>query len=301
MYAYAPDGSPIVSTKETIPGTCHIDEDSFEINGPVDAPAPGGAVGNRHALLSYAHNSGTDVEWNGQKSLVDHGQTVFLDEADRAWPACAIVLTDGEIDPDSDDEDARALPADQVAIAKASYQAWRESRPFVGRIDAPDGRWPDVSSLTPAEVALLSPIAATLAMLSGRSAAEIAGDPSLVTARLGQAKALATREGATVGMLADSPALYTSRLVPLPSFVRGREVVDLVDGAGTTLVELTDVEWDHDGEGADLPTSMIAAVDDTWHDDNGIVDMLSDHFGFCVSGIGSTVEVDRSGAAVDGE
>jgi len=284
MYAYAPDGTKIVSTKETVPGTCDVNDDSYSI---VDG------------RLDFDHGGGTDMDWDAQKTVEVRGEQMFLDEEEGEWPACALVLVPNEIDPDADEESDRALPAEAVAAAEAAYDAWEASAPLVLTVPAPADGWPDASTLTDAERALLSPIAATLVLLSGGGAARMAADPALVEAMLPQAMALARIDGATIAALANAPAMFPSKDVPLPTLVKGQEVVDLANGSGVALVELTDVVWDDDGAAPDLPTSMIAAVGADWDDDNGIVDMLSDTFGFCVSGIGDTTEVDRAGAPVD--
>jgi hypothetical protein len=284
MYAYAFDGSPIVSTKETIPGLCGIEEDSFG-NGP------GG--------VEFESAGGTNVDWDGQRTVSVNGQSIFVDEAGREWPGCALVLVATEIDEDSDEEEERALPADGVAAARAAHAAWKASRPFVGTIAAPSGRWPDAVALTPAERALLSPIATTLALLSGRTASDVSADPSIVDAFLPKALALATTADGTVSGLADVAGLFPSQHVPLPTVVKGRKVTDLAGGHGVALVELTDIVWDDDGHAPDLPTSMIAAVGADWDEDNGIVDLLSDGLGYCVSGVGDTTQIDRAGEPVE--
>lgn len=283
MYAYSFDGNPIVSTKETIPGLCGIEEDSFE-------SGQGG--------IEFESGGGTNVDWDNQKTVTVNGQRIFVDDADREWPGCALVLVPNEIDADSDEEENRVLPADKVAAAKAAYTEWKASRPFTATIAAPTGRWPDASELTPAERALLSPIAATLALLSGRTASDVSADASIAAAFLPKAIALAGANGGTVSGLADVAGLFPSQNVPLPTMVKGREVTDLAGGHGVALVELTDIVWDDDGHAPDLPTSMIAAVGSDWDDDNGIVDMLSDALGYCVSGIGDTTQVDRAGEPV---
>lgn len=284
MYAYSPNGNAIVSTKETIPGTCEVTDDSYSVvDGRID----------------FDHAGGTDVDWNGQKTVEVLDQKIFIDDAELEWPACALVVVPRQIDPDSDDAEDREIPVEKIEAAKKAFRAWKASKPFVGTVAAPKNGWEDASSLTDAERALLSPIAATLALLAGHDAAKIAADPKIVADMLPKAMALTTSAGTTVSALADVADLYPSKAIPLPSVVNGRQVVDLVDGAGTTIVEVTDIVWDTDGRTHDLPTTMIAAVDHEWNEDGGIVDMLSDTFGFCILSIGCTTELDRSGRPVE--
>ncbi|RWH50257.1 hypothetical protein [Mesorhizobium sp.] len=77
----APDGSPIVATLETIPGSCGI---VFDEDG------------------SWNYN-GTELDWDGQQTVLRAGQTVFVDENGKEWLESQLV-------PD----DAEELPADQI-------------------------------------------------------------------------------------------------------------------------------------------------------------------------------------------
>lgn len=283
MYAYAPDGTRIVSTKELIPGTCDVNDDSYSM------------VDDR---LDFDHGGGTSVDWNGQETVEEKGQRIFLDEDEGEWPECALVLVPNPIDPDADDEADRRLPADKVAAAYAALEAWDAKATYVSEIEMPTAGWPDVSALSDDERTLLSPLASSLALLAGHAPAAIAADQKIVEALLPMALELTTRDGAAVSELADVPGLFPSKPVPFPTSIDGVKVVDISGGSATALVALDDIDWDDDGQAPDLPRSMIAAVGAEWEDDGGIVDMLSDTFGFCVSGIGSTTEVDRAGKPV---
>lgn len=283
MYAYAPDGTKIASTKELVPGTCDVNDDSYSI---VDGK------------LDFDHGGGTDVDWNGQKTVEEKGERIFLDEDEGEWPECALVLVPNEIDPDADDEADRELPADKVAAAYAAFDAWSAKAAYVSEIKAPASGWPDVSGLSDDERTLLSPLASSLALLAGHAPAAIAADETIVEALLPMALELTTRDGGTVSELADVPGLFPAGRIPFPTTIDGVKVIDISGGSPTALVAIDDIDWDDDGQAPDLPKSMIAAVGAEWEDDGGIVDMLSDTFGFCVSGIGGTTEVDRAGKPV---
>ena len=113
MYAYAPDGTPIVSTKDRI--------------GAVAAIAEGGFRVDPEGRLQCEHNDGSDVDWNSQKTVVEHGQEIVIDADDAEWPVCALVVLDQPLGED-DDGVADTLPADLVAAAEARHAAWISSK-----------------------------------------------------------------------------------------------------------------------------------------------------------------------------
>ncbi|RWM32589.1 MAG: hypothetical protein EOR77_21400 [Mesorhizobium sp.] len=61
----APDGTPIVSTLETIPGSA-------------------GIVFDEDGSWNYDGN-GTELDWDGQQTVLRAGQTVFVDENGKEW------------------------------------------------------------------------------------------------------------------------------------------------------------------------------------------------------------------------
>jgi hypothetical protein len=59
-----------------------------------------------------------------------------------------------------------------------------------------------------------------------------------------------------------------------------------------TIVRLYDIQWDTDSEDPTdlgLPKEQIAVVDGDWNPVDDAADLLSDQFGFCVSGCSFTV------------
>jgi hypothetical protein len=273
MHAYSPNGNPIVSSKETIPGICGV-SDEFARDGDV--------------LTFEADGSGTAVDWDAQKTVEVHGQQMFVDDADREWPGCALVLVERELEEDE------TLPEDLVAEAKARLSVWKATRPIALTIDAPEGGWPTVDKLTIAQRALLYPVAATIAAMCSKDGQ--LPDPYAVERSMPAAIAIALRMGG-IERLADVSALYPDD-VPMPATVDGEKVIDLANRRGVALVKIEGIVWDDDGAAPDLPTDLIASVDATWEDDNGIVDMLSDHYGFCITGIGSTAQITRDGTVI---
>lgn len=115
MYAYAPDGTPIVATKELTPGTAGISEGGFRLNAKGE--------------LDCDYDGGTDMDYDGQKTFVEKGQQIVIDEDDAEWPVCALVILDkplgeGEGEDGEDDENAE-LPADKVKAAYEALDAWQ--------------------------------------------------------------------------------------------------------------------------------------------------------------------------------
>lgn len=115
MYAYAPDGTPIVATKELTPGTAGISEGGFKLDAK--------------GKLDCEYDGGTDMDYDGQTTFVERGQQIVIDADDAEWPVCALVILDkplgqGEGEDGDDDEDAE-LPADKVKAAYEALDAWQ--------------------------------------------------------------------------------------------------------------------------------------------------------------------------------
>ena len=48
------------------------------------------------------------------------------------------------------------------------------------------------------------------------------------------------------------------------------------------LIKAFNIQWDTDGEGIDLPTEAFFSVDDNFDINEGLADLLSDEYNFCV-------------------
>ncbi|RWD43919.1 hypothetical protein [Mesorhizobium sp.] len=68
----APDGTPIVATLETIPGSS-------------------GIVFDEDGSWNY---SGTELDWDGQQTVLRAGQTVFVDENGKQWLESQLIPED---------------------------------------------------------------------------------------------------------------------------------------------------------------------------------------------------------------
>ena len=113
MYAYAPDGTPIVSTKDRIGAVAGLADGGFRLNG--------------EGMLDCGHDGGSEVDWNSQRTVVERGQEIVIDADDAEWPVCALVVLEEPLGED-DDGVAETLPADLVAAAEARHQAWLASK-----------------------------------------------------------------------------------------------------------------------------------------------------------------------------
>jgi hypothetical protein len=71
MYAYSPNGSPIVGTLETIPGTAQIQHGSFQRD--------------KDGSLDFGWCGETDVFWDGQETVERDGKRVFVDKDGHEW------------------------------------------------------------------------------------------------------------------------------------------------------------------------------------------------------------------------
>jgi hypothetical protein len=83
MRAIAPNGSPITGTLETVSAVAEISEFSFRWN-------------DDHTRVEFEYGGWTEVDWNGQESVVRDGGLVFVDEEGVSWPESMIVLLDVE-------------------------------------------------------------------------------------------------------------------------------------------------------------------------------------------------------------
>jgi hypothetical protein len=115
MYAYAPDGTPIVATKDITPGTAGIVEGGFKLDSK--------------GQLDCEHDGETELDYDAQATVVNKGQQMVVDDDGEDWPVCALVLLDkplgqGEGEDGDDDEDAE-LPADKVKAAYEALDAWQ--------------------------------------------------------------------------------------------------------------------------------------------------------------------------------
>jgi hypothetical protein len=72
-----PTGKRIVATLEVIPGICRIES--------IDR-----IRGSNTNLIE--HSGGTEINWNGQKTLEFNHQRMFLDEDDNEWPESLLIF-----------------------------------------------------------------------------------------------------------------------------------------------------------------------------------------------------------------
>lgn len=313
MYAYAPNGKTIASSKETCPGSCAIEEGTFR------RQPDGSIVGE--------NNDGTAFDYDAQVEFEINGQTIFLDEDGDEWPACAIVLIEHELGSQDDDEDEdgadATLPADLVAEAKDRLKAWkaeiaaeRRARRYV--IEQPDTGFRQASSFTAEEKKALRPVAETIAMLDGNAFFGLQrgddGDDVHYEQYLGEAHALVEANGAWSALTS-----MARQGQPLPDDIRiagtvpvrsigDHRIVDLVDSP-TVILSLSGIEWDvtseDDVEGPHgqtltplLPTELYVGVPADWEAEGLLVDLLSDRYGFLIKSMYSNQVVDDKGDPV---
>lgn len=135
MYAYAPDGTPIVATKDMTPGTAGIVEGGFKLDAK--------------GQLDCDHDGETELDYDAQETVVDKGQQMVVDDDGTDWPVCALVLLDkplgqGEGE-DGDDDDDAELPADKVKAAYEALDAWQNG----AYVTSPAGSDPIVQAPAP--------------------------------------------------------------------------------------------------------------------------------------------------------
>ena len=154
MFAYSPNRTKITSVKQVTPGNARISEGTFDPS----AIAPG----HDH----YDFDGGTDMDWDGQKDAIEHGERIFVDDDENEFPESSLVyLTFDLDDPDAElGDDVEKI----FKAAEAAYDAWsarKDSRSYI--LCPPDGGWRPASSFDAEEKELLRPVAETIAMLSG--------------------------------------------------------------------------------------------------------------------------------------
>jgi hypothetical protein len=312
MYAYAPNGKTIASSKETCPGWCAIAEGTFR------RQADGSIVGENH--------DGTSFDYDAQVEFEINGQTIFLDEDGEEWPACAIVLVENELGSDDDEDEDGAdavLPPELVAEALARLKEWKaeiaaERRASRYVIEQPDTGFRRASSFTPEEKKALRPVAETIAMLDGNAFFGLQrgddGDDVHYEQYLGEAHALVEANGAWSALTS-----MARQGQPLPDDIRiagtvpirmiGEDrIVDLVDSP-SVILSLSGIEWDvtseDDVEGPQgqtltplLPTELYVGVPSDWESEGLLVDLLSDRYGFLIKSMYSNQVVDDKGDPV---
>lgn len=304
MYAYAPNGTPIAYSKDSLFASASVSDGSFARD----------AKGN----VTCRNDGGSAMDWDSQKTVVQRGQTMWIDADGDEWPACALVLVENELGV-VDDEDSdlygetRSLPEDLVTAANAAYDAWaatdpkapamHTSRRFV--VDMPEDGWRQPGSFTPEEKARLRPVAETLAMLDGNAFfgmdVDEKGDDIHYERYLPEAAAVAEANNGWFLL-----ASFVRGDATLPENPMGLVMddsdparVDLAAGDLVT-VRVSGIRWDvEDDEAASgdlsplLPEDLVVGVPADWNEDDGrLADLLSDHYGFCILSIDSSEAVE---------
>lgn len=86
----APNGSPIIGTADTIPGTALADTYDVEPDGS----------------LTPNYVGETDVYWDGQTTNTDaNGETLYVAEDGNEWPESQLRRVPADEDESADDED----------------------------------------------------------------------------------------------------------------------------------------------------------------------------------------------------
>jgi hypothetical protein len=77
---YAPDGTRIIGTCETLKGTCLFHNEDITID-------------TETGEFQFQYVGGTEVDWNGQVTSRDQfGMRLFFDENYGIWPESALCL-----------------------------------------------------------------------------------------------------------------------------------------------------------------------------------------------------------------
>ena len=85
MYAYAPDGTKIVSTKELVPGTCDVNDDSYSIvDGRLDFDHGGLECAIRNVAPAWTYVSFSNAEMPIALRLVTETGAVIVTETGNA-------------------------------------------------------------------------------------------------------------------------------------------------------------------------------------------------------------------------
>ena len=84
MKAYAPDGeTPIVSTVETLLGTCGTEPDSFERD-------------DKGKLTWDWDSNGTKIDWDSAETDTTDNQAIFLDQDGNQWLEDDLILKESD-------------------------------------------------------------------------------------------------------------------------------------------------------------------------------------------------------------
>lgn len=290
MYAYSPDRTLIVGTREIATGTAGIVSGTFRI---------------QNDEIEFDNNGQTDDLLDGQETVHRDGQIVFVDDNEDEWLESQIILLDHEL---TEEE----LRSDEPLVG-TSLPAPDPARNIVGTytIMEPKDGCRAADSFTPEEKARLRPIAEVLAMLDGNAffgaTTDDDGEDTWYEQYLPEAHALiSTSSGWQYAsfMRGDEPIPAGGILAGLvkPIEMYGEERIhDFVeDSKERQLFRLSGIEWDIDEDdtieidGAlghhtltpHLPTELIVAVEaGVSGEDIDFCDRLSDRYGYCIKGL----------------
>lgn len=310
MHAYSINGTLIVGTKDRLEATAELSPGEFRRDGD------GAVVG--------IHQGGSRIHWDTQKTVMERGERMWIDDQGDEWPECAVILVEKELDIVDDEDDPaygemRELPTEDVARATVAYERWLSSDPKAVPIDSsrrfiiemPEGGWRAKDSFSAEEKARLRPAAEILALLDGNAFfgmdVDADGDDRHYENYLPEAAAIAEANNGWYDLTsfarAGRPLPENPMGLDLSERVEGR--VDLASGNLMT-VRVTGIVWDTSGdddaadatmiEGTDLspllPADLVVGVPRDWEEDGRLVSLLSDHYGFCILSIGATEPVE---------
>lgn len=309
MHAYSINGTLIVGTKDSLEATTEL--------------SMGGFGRDAKGAIVETNDGGSKMHWDTQRTIVERGQRMWIDDQGDEWPECAIVLVEEELDIIDDENDPAygemsQLPADDVARATVAYEAWLStdpkatptdsSRRFV--VEMPENGWRSKDSFTAEEKARLRPTAEVLALLDGNAFfgmdVDADGDDRHYENYLPEAAAIAEANNGWYDLTSFARAGR-----PLPENPMGLDMserpegrVDLASGDLVT-VRVTGIVWDTSDEDAPdgtivdgtdlsplLPPDLVVGVPADWSEDDRLTTLLSDHYGFCILSIGSTEPVE---------
>jgi len=309
MYAYAPNGTLITGTKDSLFATAELGEGTFSRAADGSIVAEGGG--------------GSKMDWDSQRTVVQRGQPMWMDDEGEEWPECALILVENELDYIDDEDDPAhgemaTLPADEVERATRAYDAWLARDPKAAPVDRsaryaiemPETGWRSRDSFTPDEKARLRPVAEVLALLDGNAFfgmdTDADGDDRHYERYLPEAAAIADANNGWFDL-----ASFAREGRPLPVNPMGLELDERPDGrvdlaAGDLVtVRITGIVWDTSGEGAEdavvvegadlsplLPPDLVVGVPADWSEHDRLVTLLGDHYGFRVASLGSAERVE---------
>ena len=113
MYAFAPNGRPIIGTADLIPGNALIADGSFTRSWPGD-------VRDTKPEISFEYGGETDICWNGQYTKEESGETLYVADDGKEWRESEIVLSDDDAFPGTFDP-AAAPQTSEEATARAKF------------------------------------------------------------------------------------------------------------------------------------------------------------------------------------